>query len=56
MRHEAAICGGGATGRVWLRDAVPACDAILTLAQLLQALSRDDAPLSQVVAECSTSA
>ena len=51
MRHEAAICGGGATGRVWLRDAVPACDAILTLAHLLQTLSRDDAPLSQVVTE-----
>ena len=56
MRHEAATCGGGATGRVWLRDAVPTCDAILTLAQLLQALSRDDAPLSQVVAECSVPA
>ena len=56
MRHEAAICGGGATGRVWLRDAVPACDAILTLAHLLQALSRDDAPLSQVVAESASPA
>ncbi len=56
MRQEAAICGGGATGRVWLRDATPACDAILTLAQLLQVLSRDDAPLSQVIADCSASA
>ena len=50
MRHEAAICGGGATGRVWFHDAEPVCDAILTLAQLLQALSREDSPLSQVVA------
>ncbi|TXT24290.1 MAG: Phosphomannomutase [Planctomycetota bacterium] len=49
LRHDAATCGGGATGRVWLRDSVPTCDAILTLAQLLQALSRDDAPLSSVV-------
>lgn len=56
MRHESAICGGGATGRVWLPDSVPACDAILTLAQLLQALSRDDAPLSQVVVECAAPA
>ena len=56
MRHEAAICGGGATGRVWLHDAVPTCDAILTLSQLLQALSRDDAPLSQVIAEYSNPA
>ena len=56
MRHEAAICGGGATGRVWLRDGVPTCDAILTLAQLLQALSRDDAPLSQVVTDCAAAA
>lgn len=56
MRHESAICGGGATGRVWLHDAVPTCDAILTLSQLLQALSRDDAPLSQVIAEYSNPA
>ena len=56
MRHEAAICGGGATGRVWLHDAVPTCDAILTLSALLQALSRDDAPLSQVIAEYSNPA
>ena len=55
MRHDSATCGGGATGRVWLRDNVPTCDAILTLAQVLQALSRDDAPLSQVV-ECDISA
>ena len=50
MRHESAVCGGGTTGRVWLHDTEPVCDAILTLAQLLQALSRDDSPLSQVVA------
>jgi len=56
MRHEAAICGGGATGRVWLRDAVPSCDAILTLALLLQVLSRDDAPLSQVLTEFAVAA
>lgn len=55
MRHDAAICGGGATGRVWLRDSVPTCDAILTLAQFLQALSRDDEPLSSVV-ECTRAA
>jgi phosphomannomutase len=53
MRHDAATCGGGATGRVWLRDTVPTCDGILTLAQLLQALSRDDAPLSCVVESAS---
>jgi len=56
MRHEAAICGGGATGRVWLRDVVPSCDAILTLALLLQVLSRDDAPLSQVLKEFAVAA
>ncbi len=56
MRHESAICGGGATGRVWLRDAAPTCDAILTLALLLQALSLDDAPLSQVVTEFAAAA
>lgn len=53
LRPDAALCGGGATGRFWLRDTVPTCDAVLTLALLLRALSRDDAPLSQVVSESS---
>lgn len=56
MSHEAALCGGGATGRVWFPDSVPICDGILTLAQLLQALSRDDAPLSQVTIKDSSAA
>ena len=51
MRSDAAICGGGATGRIWLRESVPATDAILTLAQLLRCLSRDDSPLSQLLTE-----
>lgn len=49
LRHEAAICGGDHSGRVWFRDVVPTTDAILTLAHLLQALSRSDAPLSEVL-------
>ena len=55
MRHDSATCGGGATGRVWLRESVPTCDAILTLAQVLQALSRDDAVLSRVL-QCGAAA
>ncbi len=51
MRSDAAICGGGATGRVWLRESVPATDAILTLAQLLRCLSRSDSMLSSLLAE-----
>ena len=51
MRSDAAICGGGATGRVWLRESVPATDAILTLAQLLRCLSQDDSPLSRLLTE-----
>ena len=46
MRSDAATCGGGATGRVWMRESVPTTDAILTLGQLLRCLSRDDSPLS----------
>lgn len=56
MSHEAALCGGGANGRVWFPDSVPVCDGILTLARLLQALSRDDAPLSQVAMKDSSAA
>jgi phosphomannomutase len=47
LRQDAAVCGGGASGRIWLRDTHPVTDAILTLAKLLQWLSQDDAPLSQ---------
>ncbi|MFM9960081.1 MAG: hypothetical protein ACKV2Q_02525 [Planctomycetaceae bacterium] len=50
MRSDSAICGGGATGRVWLRENVPTTDAILTLAQLLRCLSRSDSPLSELLA------
>jgi phosphomannomutase len=50
LRSETVICGGGASGRVWLRDTSPTADAILTLAKVLHSLSRDDAPLSEVVA------
>ncbi len=47
LRQDAAVCGGGASGRLWLRDTHPVTDAILTLAKLLQLLSQDDVPLSQ---------
>jgi phosphomannomutase len=45
-----AVLGGGSSGRFWFRESAPTCDAILTLAHLLQAISRSDAPLSEVVA------
>lgn len=47
LRQEAAVCGGGGSGRVWLRDPHPVSDAILTFAKLLQLLSQSDTPLSQ---------
>jgi phosphomannomutase len=51
LRSDVAICGGGATGRIWLRESAPATDAILTLAQLLRCLSRNDSPLSRLLTE-----
>jgi phosphomannomutase len=53
MRSHSAICGGGNSGRVWFADAYPICDAVLTLAKVLQALSRSDTPFSEVVAAVS---
>lgn len=50
MRNESALCAGGSTGRVWIRDNVPTTDAILTLAAILQAHSRDDSSLSEMLA------
>jgi len=35
-------------GRYWFAEAYPACDALLTLVHLLQALSRSDTPFSEV--------
>ncbi len=49
LQHDAAVCGGGSSGRIWLRETFPTTDAILTLAKLLQALSRDDRPMSEAV-------
>ncbi len=49
MTAENATFGGGESGRYWFRESVPVCDAILTLARLLQLLSRSDADFSLVV-------
>lgn len=49
MRETDAAFAGGETGRYWFREAMPTCDAVLTLARVLQALSRSDVDLSEVV-------
>ena len=51
MRTSGALLGGGTSGRIWHREAVPAADALKTLTMLLAILSKSDAPLSQVVDE-----
>lgn len=50
MRETNAVFAGGDSGRYWFREATPTCDAILTLAKLLQALSRSDTEFSEVMA------
>ena len=50
LRETNALFGGGDTGRYWFRETFPTCDAVLTLAKLLQALSRSDAECSEVLA------
>ncbi|MBI3863834.1 MAG: hypothetical protein HY290_18245 [Planctomycetia bacterium] len=42
--------GADGLGRYWFAEPRPACDALLTLVRLLQALSRSDVPFSEVVA------
>lgn len=37
-------------GRFWLGGVPPSCDAVLTLLQVLQSLSRQDTPLSELLA------
>ncbi len=50
MREHQASLGWDAQGRFWFREAFPTSDAVLTLAYLLQALSRSDATVSEAVA------
>ncbi len=42
-------------GRVWLGEATPTCDALVTLARVLQALSLSDASFGEVVSRMSRS-
>lgn len=50
MRATNAVFAGGDSGRYWFLESIPTCDAVLTLAKLLQALSRSDAEMSAVIA------
>jgi phosphomannomutase len=47
-KHQ-GIFAGGNSGRYWFRETFPTSDAVLTLAKVLQALSRSDQPFSEVV-------
>ena len=49
MQRHPALFGGGDSGRFWFREGYPACDAILTLARILDLLSRGDTPFSEIV-------
>jgi phosphomannomutase len=49
MRRQQAVFGADGRGRYWFADTFPACDAILTVVHLLQALSLSDKALSRVV-------
>jgi len=50
MRESNASFGVGQSDSYWFRESFPACDAILTLAHVLQGLSRSDEPFSKAVA------
>lgn len=49
MQTKQAVYAGGQSGYHWFRETVPTCDAILTLAHVLAALSFSDAPFSEVL-------
>lgn len=57
MHENRAVFGGGAAGRYWFGESIPTCDAVLTVARVLQALSRSDAPFSALIGKrCETAA
>ncbi len=49
IRDQRAIFGGGTGPRMWFGDTFPTCDAVLSIAKVLEALSQSDAPFSEVV-------
>ncbi len=49
MLGTTAAFGCGNSNRYWWGESFPACDAILTLAHVLQSLSRSDATFSSVI-------
>jgi phosphomannomutase len=51
MQSSCAAFGGGTSGRFWFRETGPVCDAFLTLAAILSALSCSDAECSEVFAQ-----
>lgn len=48
MRLNQAVFGAGNDGHYWFDEGFPTCDAIVTVARLLQVLSRSDATFSEV--------
>jgi phosphomannomutase len=50
MRRHQAVFGASGGGHYWFYEGFPTCDAIVTVARLLQVLSRSDTPLSEVAA------
>ncbi len=51
--EQDAVLGLSSDGRIWFGHQYPTCDALLVLANVLQALSLSDAPFSEVVARIS---
>lgn len=51
MQNKQAVYAGSHTGYHWFRETVPTCDAILTLAHVLAALSLSDAPFSEALSQ-----
>ncbi|MSR56469.1 MAG: hypothetical protein EXS05_02210 [Planctomycetaceae bacterium] len=49
LRRPGALCRVDNSGRYWFAGAFPVCDAVLTLVHLLQALSRQDTPFSELL-------
>ncbi|WP_261344354.1 hypothetical protein [Gimesia chilikensis] len=49
MQQHRAVYAADHSGYHWFRETVPTCDAILTLAHVLAALSFSDAPVSELL-------
>jgi phosphomannomutase len=56
MSKHRAVFGCGSSGRLWFGETFPTCDALISMARVLESLSQSDAPFSDVLLKLTATA